>query len=465
MSTGALTAGVATADITPPVGVAMAGYGSREQVASGIADPLQAQALVLEAGDTACAVVCTDLIGLEADIVADIRQRAQALSGIPGEQIMLCGSHTHWGPLLQRSRYIPGHLQDTVSEDYLHTLNATLAGLVAQAHRERQPAAAGWGTGWAETITFNRRTVGDDGLTQMNLMLDPPQALAASREGNRLARAWRRGQHLGPRLSAPLTELGGLRVGPADAEVALLRLDRTDGTPLAGLLSFACHAVCGGGDFYHFSADYPGQARQAFTALTGSPLLFAAGSAGDQVPRWRGEGSRRRVGRSLGAAAAAVWLGIDELHGRAPLQVARQEVRFPLNEKVPSQAEAEAALAAHEDPEGTAACMLRAMAGLARELEQYPEGYPGEVWALRLGEVGLVALPGEVLVEIGQQIKQRSPFPVTIVVSLANGCPGYMPTDNACREGGYEPGWSPVGRGTERVLVDTSLALLQSLQG
>jgi neutral ceramidase len=74
-----------------------------------------------------------------------------------------------------------------------------------------------------------------------------------------------------------------------------------------------------------------------------------------------------------------------------------------------------------------------------------------------------VALPGEVLVEIGLQIKQRSPFPVTLVVSLANGCVGYLPTDNACREGGYEPTWSPVGPGTERVLVETAVALLEEL--
>ena len=74
-----------------------------------------------------------------------------------------------------------------------------------------------------------------------------------------------------------------------------------------------------------------------------------------------------------------------------------------------------------------------------------------------------MALGGEVLVEIGMQIKQRSPFPVTMVVSLGNGCVGYLSTDNAMREGGYEPTWSPVGPGTERVLVDTAVALLEEL--
>ncbi|MEN6544886.1 MAG: hypothetical protein ABFE07_02500, partial [Armatimonadia bacterium] len=79
--------------------------------------------------------------------------------------------------------------------------------------------------------------------------------------------------------------------------------------------------------------------------------------------------------------------------------------------------------------------------------------------------LGIVGVPGEVLTEIGLQIKQRSPFAHTMVVSLANGCIGYLPTDDAVDEGGYEPGWTPVGKGTEKMLVQTSVSLLQQLHG
>jgi len=56
-----LRAGVAKVDITPPVGMAMAGYGARERPCEGILDPLCAYAIALEQGDTACGLVVSDL--------------------------------------------------------------------------------------------------------------------------------------------------------------------------------------------------------------------------------------------------------------------------------------------------------------------------------------------------------------------------------------------------------------------
>lgn len=158
-----------------------------------------------------------------------------------------------------------------------------------------------------------------------------------------------------------------------------------------------------------------------------------------------------------------MWLGLDDRAGEVKLAVTKRDVHLPLNPIIVPLAEAQGAIANHPNPESDDAMWERAMLGLAKETQGMEQGYPVEIWAMRLGEMGIVALPGEVLVEIGMQIKQRSPFPVTMVVSLANGYIGYLPTDNACREGGYEPNWSPVGPGTERVLVETAVALLEEL--
>lgn len=458
-----LTAGYAAAEITPPLGVAMAGYGARDTVSTGVNDPLEAQALVFVAGDKACALIATDLICLNEDVAQEVRQAAAAASGLQAADIMVCASHTHWGPVVSGGSFLSRQLAATVSAEYRATLVQTLAGLVAQAHRERVAVAAGWGSGFADGITYNRRLVNAEDRTEMHLVLDPPKARAASREGNRLARAWQRGEHKGPRLSAPLAALEGKRVGPADAEVVVLRLDHTDGRPLVGLTNFACHAVCGGGDFYHYSADFPGQARPAFAALTGVPLVFTAACSGDQVPRWRGDGSRERVGKSLGAEAARVWLAMDDRAGELPLAVTSSVVRLPINARVPSVAEAQAKLAAHADPDSAEAVMDRWLVELASQVAANPEGFPVELWAMRVGDLAIVGLPGEILTEIGLQIKQRSPFAGTMVVSCANDCLGYLPTDDAFLEGGYEQGWTPVGPGTERALVDGALGLLREL--
>lgn len=458
-----LTVGFAAADITPPLGLPMAGYGSRDELSQSVTDPLSAQALVLQSGDTTCAVICADLIGLEADFVADLRERTAALSGLEADHVMVCCSHTHWGPVVTGGNYLADKLRQAVSADYRVDLLEKLAQLVVQAQAARVPAVAGWGSGFADGISFNRRQVGPDFLTDMHLALAPPRAAVATEVGNDLALTWEAGEHMGPRLSEPLDELDGNRVGPADAEVPVLRLDKADGAPLAALVNFACHAVCGGGDFYGYSADYVGYARAAFEALTGCPMLFADGCAGDQVPRWRQNDARPRVGKSLGAEAAKVWLGVDERTGDVPLGVARRDVFLPLNPRILPLEQAQAALDAHPEPESNKAVWEREMLNLATETQGMTEGYPAEIWAMRVGDCGLVTLPGEALTELGLQIKQRSPFPVTLVVSLANGCIGYLPTDNACREGGYEPSWSPVGPGAERVLVDTAVALLEEL--
>jgi hypothetical protein len=458
-----LSVGLATADITPPLGLPMAGYGSRDELARKVTDPLLAQALVIQSGRVACAIICTDLIGLEADYVAEVRERAAALSGLDPECIMICCSHTHWGPVVTGGNYLVAKLREAVSPAYRAELLEKLAGLVDAANKARVPAVASWGAGFANDISFNRRQVGLDFKTDMHLVLDPEPASLASHVGNDLALAWAPGEHMGPRLSPPLEELGRKRVGPADAEVPILRFDKNDGTPLATLVNFACHAVCGGDDFYGYSADYVGHAREAFAAVTGCPMLFADGCAGDQVPRWRQNDSRERVGKSLGAEAAKAYLGLDFRASNVPLGITKADVSMPLNPNILPLQEAQANLAAHPAPETDAALWEREMLALATETQGMDQGFPAEVWAMRLGDFGLVALPGEVLVEIGMQIKQRSPFPVTMVVSLANGCVGYLSTDNACREGGYEPTWSPVGPGTERVLVETALALLEEL--
>ncbi len=58
---------------------------------------------------------------------------------------------------------------------------------------------------------------------------------------------------------------------------------------------------------------------------------------------------------------------------------------------------------------------------------------------IRVGDVAIATNPGELFVEFGLEIKEKSPFKHTFVVELANGYAGYIPTQQAFQEGGYEP--------------------------
>jgi hypothetical protein len=89
---------VAVTDITPPIGYRMCGY-FNERLSTGVLNPLHAKALVLRQGDTRAALVFCDIIGISADVSKRARQQVRQETGIPPENILLAGTHSHTGPL------------------------------------------------------------------------------------------------------------------------------------------------------------------------------------------------------------------------------------------------------------------------------------------------------------------------------------------------------------------------------
>ena len=71
-------------------------------------------------------------------------------------------------------------------------------------------------------------------------------------------------------------------------------------------------------------------------------------------------------------------------------------------------------------------------------ISEYPARVPLILQALRIGDLAISAIPCEVFVEIGLEIKKKSPFATTFTTSLANGYNGYLPTPEHHRLGGYE---------------------------
>jgi len=461
-----LMAGVFSVDITPPIGLAMAGYGARDHPSEGILEPLFAYAIALEQGDECCALVVADLIGVKQDITAAIRERVGALSDLPPEKVFISTTHTHWGPVLARTEYLAKPLNDAVSEEYTATLTMDLATAAVEAWHAREPAVAQAGTGWADGTKFNRRPVGQDGKVAMSLAMELAQARVASAEGTRMAKTWVKGGGPGERLSEPLEILGGNRAGVSDPSLPLLKLESPDGYPIAALMAFGCHAVTGADretTFYHYSPDWPGYAREVIEQMVGCPAAVMAGCCGDQVPLQRAGDWRERVGYSIGAEALRVWESLAG-HGIGPLGVGTATATVPVRE-LPSVEEAQAALDAKDDPNGTGAVFEREILSLAlkygdKEFMEY------EIWAMGLGDqFGLVGLPGEILDEIGLQIKQQSAFEHTAVIELALDCPGYFSTDAAMDEGGYEPTWSFAGKGAEAALVEAGVEALNAARG
>jgi hypothetical protein len=388
MSEG-LRAGTARVTITPPVGLHLQGY-NRGKPSEGIRDELQARALVLERGATRFALVCADIIGLEPDSVARARALVEQATGIGGAAVCIAASHTHSGPAVA----FVGRI-DPPDPYYTRTLEKTMAGAVAMAARALQPVRAGFGEGQCG-FNINRRLPTPDGI-----------------------------------VMRPNTE------GVQDRRVQVVRLDEEAGTPAAVLFRYACHPTCLTAGNLRYSGDYPGAAARVIEGVYGARTMafFLPGCFGDLRPNLTTcEGSFRgatdaevdRLGRMLGAEVVRVAEEIV-VGEKDDLAAGREELALPYADLPSEDALRERIHDAQMD-------------AFAEEIQARRERgeAPVEVQALRLGPVTLIALPGEVMNEIGAGIEQRLMGP-SIVMGYTNANPGYLCTARAMAEGGYEP--------------------------
>jgi len=82
-----------------------------------------------------------------------------------------------------------------------------------------------------------------------------------------------------------------------------------------------------------------------------------------------------------------------------------------------------------------------------------------------LGNVAVSTNPAELFVDFGLEIKRRSPFEVTMISELTNGYCGYVPTERAFTEKGYETHRtvfsSRLAKNAGQIIVDKAVEMLQ----
>src|SRR5690606_6752743 len=102
---------------------------------------------------------------------------------------------------------------------------------------------------------------------------------------------------------------------------------------------------------------------------------------------------------------------------------------------------------------------------LKRQMES-PDEVQIPLQALRIGDVGITAIPFEVFVEIGLELKAKSPFARTFTIELANGSFGYLPTPEQHKLGGYETwlGSNVVETSTSDKMIEQLIPMLNELK-
>jgi hypothetical protein len=284
--------------------------------------------------------------------------------------------------------------------------------------------------------------------------------------------------------------------GPIDPEIAMLLFrDVQGGAPTAILSSHALHLDTVGGTLW--SADYPAFIERTIHAQLGGNAisLFANGCCGNinhVDPNTDSRNTAEFIGTALGKTIVAAVPQFAEV--TAPqLQVRREVVELPLQRSTPEQlAHAKELLREiqagknvdfYEHVDAYKRIILEQLRqnseveetmaligwGLSASKAGSGETLPVDVQVITLGrDVALVALPGEVFVEYGLQIKAASPFRTTLVVELCNNVEtiyiptrnAYIPTCDSFTAGGYEVINSTTLPGSGDLLVDAALRLL-----
>src|SRR5687767_4603721 len=98
-----LKVGITTQNITPKLGIPLAGYYS-ERGANGVHDPLNAKVILLESDGVKAALVSLDLIGTLRSTVDEARALIGQQTGLPGKNVMISATHSHTGPIFSGSR-------------------------------------------------------------------------------------------------------------------------------------------------------------------------------------------------------------------------------------------------------------------------------------------------------------------------------------------------------------------------
>ncbi|HEY3440557.1 MAG TPA: neutral/alkaline non-lysosomal ceramidase N-terminal domain-containing protein [Paludibaculum sp.] len=400
-------AGYARRDITPGEAVPMWGYGSRHDALSqGTMDPLYADAVVIQAGDTKMAVVGLDLGRSPTDASLErIAERVKKETGIVHS--FIAGSHTHHGPVLEltdREKRGKGRFDAAIR--YYAQMEEGIAAAIIEANSRLAPA---------------RLAAGSVALTGFNT--------------NRHTK---------------------LAVKPSDRDLAVLRLDTADGKPLAIIVNFAAHPTTLPDTTLQFSADYVGAMKNAVSAELHAPVVFMQGAAGDQSVN-REKGVYTEYGQALAAEVIRLARELHPVEPPAPTLVVKdQRFQFParidLSNPLILQMYGKAFF-----PE-----LVENFA------DEYTGGVrPRLGVALLNKEIAFVAGSGEFFSNHAIRLKERARLKTLFFLGYCNGYHQYFPTIEAIAEGGYgaDATVSPVAPGAGEQMMDTALLWIYQLLG
>lgn len=425
-----LTAAAATAEIAADDSMIIAGgilpaYGTTQEA------PLRASALLLQADAPVCLVSC-DVLALPRDVCDAAARGISEACEVPAENVLLTATHTHHAP---STFTVHGYGRD---DEFCRRIVEAAISAGRQA-REKLALAEGKPN---ETEAELRYACGIEGTVGKNSrwFMDDGQITWCGYDESLMVRP----------------------SGPHDPDLPLLVLRRPGGQVVGGAFCHATHNI-GTLTGAARSPGFFGLAAQELERQHGGPFLFLPGAFGSSH-RFEDCPAPEAVIRVTAAANEALQRAQPALRG--PVLALKRP--FTCTRRQWDEAEEDAKVRRWCDrwcDAGSAREFARVFAAMRAEMAP-AAGESFQTWlqVIRLGDVAIVGVPGEMFGALGLEIRRRSPFGHTMVVGVANDEIGYIPNRQGYADGGYQT-W--VGRhcvvapGTGEEMVEAALGMLQ----
>ncbi len=441
-----LRAGAHAIEVTPIKLPVIVNGGMRERKTSTVTDPLFARCMVLDDGTTRIAIAVVDSCVIPGELIDEVKAMVEQQVGIPAGRILISATHSHSTPS------VCSVLGSGQNDDYAEYLGARIVKGIAVADKNLAPARVGWSVGKDPKNVFCRRFI-----------MKPGKAITNPFGGTSNDRA-----QMNPGYENPNALR---RTGVADTDIPVLSVQSAAGEPLAVLANYSTHYAGAPG----LSADYFGVFARRIQTLVGgdearSPFvgIMTNGTSGDanccDFVNPRREFDYKSVGEDTAQAAFEAYQRI-EYSAWTPIAMAQKvltlKVRRPSEEEVDKANELLAQLG-----ERLPGSIPEVYARETKIMAEWPATCQVKLQAIRIGSLGIVAVPCEVYGSTGLAIKKESPLSTTFTIELANGYNGYLPPPDQFALGGYTT-WrarsSYLETGAEPKIRDAVLELLQQV--
>lgn len=235
--------------------------------------------------------------------------------------------------------------------------------------------------------------------------------------------------------------LGHNPSGPCDHELEVMKFESMDNQLLAVLINWPCHGTVTGYTNFQVTGDWPGAATRFIRESLGKDAIVAvtAGASGDINPVYGKDDGFRRVDAVGYHVCKEAMKVLPEIKTRPVSSVQSVET----NHYFPGKKACEDHFPRHS-------------------FEPGPDKKI-RFTVLRIGNIALAGVSGELMTEIGMEIKKQSPIR-TVVVTHCNGSSGYICTDKSYPEAGYEIQVTEFMPGVEKPLVNEMIRLINSVK-